>query len=277
MSTDYQSNHLELLTAYIDNELSNDELASVETMLETDARAQHFVSGTVAQKNRVRQACLATKASYQLRMRCLSAIGIKNKQQSFVAEKAGSKQGSNRLLWFAAAAVIVLSVVSILRLSPSSPVVPATLSSFQVEDHVFRHFNSSMPELHTAFSTSEAEKYILEAWDMNITVPELVGAVFAGFAYTEFVPDYHTPVLVYQVDGEIEPILIFAFDVPNMTGDVVLARDEQAIKTCIDHDDVHIKDIAGSHIVSWKWEQTWYAGISSHHGEVLASRLPINR
>lgn len=264
----------ELLTAYVDGELQNEEKQRLAKLISSDKKAQIYINQHKELKATVRRACSSTTAPQHLRQRCLDAISAEINPPAESAKPVTPKF----YLLFAAAAVIILSVTTFLRLQPADVIQnTAVIASFPVEDHVYRHFNNSNPELHTSFTYAQAQEFILEAWDLDITVPSLEGAAFAGFAYTEFVPGFHTPVLVYNVEGEAEPILIFAFDVPHMSGEITLLRDEEAVSTCIDHDSVHIKDVSGKHVVSWMWGDTWYAGISSHHGEVLASRLPINR
>ena len=56
-----------------------------------------------------------------------------------------------------------------------------------------------------------------------------------------------------------------------------LSEDIEAIEKCKSDSDTYIKDINGKHIVSWKWGNVWYVGVSNHHGEVLASMLPTSK
>lgn len=266
--------HLELLTAYADGELHGNEKQTASELIASNDRARVYVEQQMVIKEIVKRACCHGKAPDHLRQRCLDAIAAGN-SPSVTPSKSTS---SLVYTWLAAAAVVLFAVTIIFRLQNQEPVPNVTITaSFPVEDHVYRHFDGEKPKLHTSFTTVEAEAYIKDAWDLEITVPSLEGTTFSGFAYTEFVPGFHTPVLVYTTESESETILIFAFDVPHMKGDVALVRDPDAVNTCIDHDSIHIKDINGKHVVSWLWEDTWYAGISNHHGEILASRLPINR
>ncbi|MCC5926086.1 MAG: hypothetical protein JJU41_05945 [Bacteroidetes bacterium] len=276
MSSDHLThNKFEILSAFIDGELDDDEKAIAENLISSQPECRYYVKSMALQKNKLKEACGRVKAPSGLRERCL--VAINGDAMPVSKDKPQRKDRYSTIWWIAAAAILVVSLIGILRQETIPNDGRFELSSYEVEEYVYRHFNSGTPELLTSYSTTEAEGYILEAWDIDMTVPELSGASFTGFSYAEFVPDYHTPVLVYHTDDTLEPIVIFAFDVAAMHGDISLIRNQEAVETCVHPDSVHIKDIDGKHIVSWMWDGTWYAGASDHHGEVFASRLPINR
>lgn len=279
MSHKHPSNHdFELLSAYLDGETTSSETNQAEVLLKASKEAAHFHHWSDLQKKRIRKACSDTKAPAHLLNACLEAIAAESiRSKSGITPVITPSAHNPLLLYLSAAALVIAALITTLRLEPpSTPSIPVATVSYDIEAKVNQHYHNQIPALHTSFSTDEAQVYIHNAWDLDITVPELHGATFTGFAYAEFVPDYHTPVLVYHTE-EQHTIMIFAFDVHTLHDESPLLRDQQAVSTCVHPDSVHIKNVQGSHVVSWMWDNTWYAGVSAQHGEMLASRLPISR
>jgi len=191
---------------------------------------------------------------------------------------------TNRTLRWLVAASILFSI-GFLSGQYSFPKQPELFTqstyTYAVEDLVKRHFTLAsdiqLNEINTLGTPSEAERYLNARMGFELTVPELDNATFIGIEMSEFVPGYSTPLLKYSVAGQNDQIHIFAFPIDKMDGDVRLIRDIEAIKKCKSASDTYIKDIDGKHIVSWKWGDVWYVGVSNHHGEVLASMLPTSK
>ena len=102
-------------------------------------------------------------------------------------------------------------------------------------------------------------------------IPDLNNVSFVGVVKSEFLPEYHTPLFEYKVD-EDDIIYIFAFYIPELEGR--LSRSIQAVSHCVGKTDYYIDSSGVMDLVSWKWDEFWYVGISNHDGETLASLLP---
>jgi hypothetical protein len=146
-----------------------------------------------------------------------------------------------------------------------------------VEDLVYEHYNNHggnlLPVTFASESTTHAEEILNDDYNLRLTVPELQGAVFSGVVYAEFTSDFHTPLLEYTVDDG-DHIYVFAFCLDELNKFGVLERDGAAVNRITDINDVHIKEIGGKHVVSWKWHDVWYSAISNHDGETIAAMLP---
>jgi hypothetical protein len=280
----FNKNLGEIISAYVDGEATSDEVDFL-SRYSGPKDVQQSINAEKALKQRLSNACQNARASQELFDRCLSIVSSEgilpdksndNSRFNYKSLFPGSGNMLQSYLRLAVAAMIIMGLVSLGILGTGSVFVQEN-SSYLVEAHVYEHFNQYTNIHLVTHSTDEAHAYIAQSYNMTMTVPELKGATFAGIAYSEFVPGYRTPVMMYRVDGQMDPVMIFAFDVHAMSGNINLIRDTMALETCVSPDSVHIKDIAGQHVVSWKWEDTWYAGISNHDGEVFASMLPINR
>lgn len=275
MSSHHSKDVYEILSAFVDKEVSEKESQELQSLIQTDSVAKRFTDDERELKQCVKRACSKTKASDELRSRCLDVIGLQNISSIFGQPASTSKKGKPYYKLMAAASVLL--VVSMAFWFTNNQLTSANSQVFGVESYVYQHFmNNHNVEL-MPYDTQTAQAYIFSTYQIDMTVPELDGATFKGMTYSEFVPGYNAPILIYHVADTPDPVMIFAFEVNSMYGDIILERDEYAIATCIGHDDVHIKDIDGKHVVSWKWNGTWYSGISHHDGEVLASMLPIDR
>ncbi len=153
--------------------------------------------------------------------------------------------------------------------------------SYNMEEHVYRHFTEHggkliPPHINTA-SLSLAESRLSDEYDMAMTVPSLENAEFKGVVFSNFVAGFRAPLLEYYLPSQDEYIYIFAFRIDDLKNFEQLVRSEEAVKTCNKPQDFHVREVNGKHVVSWKWKDTWYAAISNHNGEVLASLVePLN-
>jgi len=264
----------ELLSAYADGETLQEENLAAKELISKHAEASAFLRNREALKRRLQTACGHVKAPDHLRLACLQAI----ESASTTVQTPRTARTPSLYITLAAAAVAIAALLFMMqyaRVTPDEPILVQE-SGYSMETYVHEHYQHDLPELRTASDVSEAQQQIKLLWDIEMTVPELKQASFTGFTYAEFVTGYHTPLLAYTTHDTGEVIVIFAFDMNHLDEYAALHRDEQAVRTCTDPDSVHIKDVAGQHVVSWKWDDTWYAGISQNHGEMLAARLPIS-
>jgi hypothetical protein len=271
----------EIITAYVDGEATYEEIAFIENKAATDRHVAHAIQREKALKQTLQTKFVCEKAPERLQSRCLQLISEMRENantENASTQKAHTIPMGNFMRWAAAAIVILTLGTWIYQYSSG---VSGVGAEFAVEDHAYRHFATFTSDFTYLpidnHSTTAAEEYLSAHFGMEMTVPVLDGANFEGVVLSEFVPGYETPMLAYSALGPDDIIMIFAFEVSEMEGKVRLTRDEAAVKTCIKHDDIHIKDVDGKHVVSWKWGETWYTAISHHDGEALAAMLPINR
>lgn len=300
------TNLLELITAFVDGEASPDEIISLEKLRRGETKIDQAIDAEIKIRQTLRLKCRKIHAPSHLRSKCLNLIRSEYSSTATKIVDLGSQSNSdprqidqlnplngsqsdnplisNRLMrWFIAATV--LFSVGFLSGQYLTPVKPDEFSEssyrYEVEDLVQRHFvlasDVESNEIHTLHTSTEAEQYLNVRMGFDLTVPELHNATFIGAEMAEFVPGHSTPLLKYSVIGKNDPILIFAFPIDKMEGDIRLVRDIEAIEKCKSDSDTYIKDINGKHIVSWKWGNVWYVGVSNHHGEVLASMLPTSK
>lgn len=150
-------------------------------------------------------------------------------------------------------------------------------TTYNVEEYALTHFQEHNgrliePTIQTA-SIADAELEVSERYDFSLNIPSLDKADFMGVVWTDFVPDFKAPLLEYYLPSEDQYIYIFAIDIDRLQGFRNLVRDQEAIQTCQKPKDYHIREIDGKHIVSWRWENMWYAAISNHKGDTLASLI----
>jgi hypothetical protein len=176
--------------------------------------------------------------------------------------------------WYYAAAAILVVAVSLWGvMNYGSPAVDNP--TYNIEEYAYRHFmkhdGQLVPPTISTASLGSAEIELAQNYDMSMTIPELDQAEFKGVVYDEFVPDFEAPMLEYYVPGEDQYIYIFAFNIDKMEQFDRLVRNKEAVKACTKSQDFHIRNVNGKHVVSWKWNNIWYAAISNHDGNTLAS------
>lgn len=296
MSTSHSEKIRELITAYIDGQATSDEIAMIEQYSRSDESIDKAILSELRIRNLVKHKCQKIAAPDMLRTRCMELINLEIQSSiepkseakitqisSIQSNEAKVKQPVNikpDLFKWVAAALLFISVgfwsgrATIISDSSMASI------TYPVEDHVQRHFALVSDTRITGTSSindiAEAHDYLLDHFGMDVTVPQLKNATFAGIELSEFVPGYTTPMLKYNVTGQNDPIIIFAFPLDKMGEDPRLVRDTEAVRTCQKESDTHIKNVAGKHTVSWKWGNVWYVGVSDHNGEVLASMLPTS-
>lgn len=179
---------------------------------------------------------------------------------------------------FAAAVILAISLSTFRLLDQSTYYPPSELLSereFVVETLAAEHFlkhGGSMIEPHFATSErQEAEEYLVDHFGLEMTIPAVTGTRFAGLVMAEFSPGFTTPLLAYTQEEIGEIIYLFAFDMDHMESHENLVRHDEAAEACIHHSDYHVAEVNNHHVVSWLWDNTWYAAVSNHNGYDLAA------
>lgn len=197
-----------------------------------------------------------------------------------VSDRAGIRlyYGISFRIWFTLAAILVIAAFIYIYQYPGSDtedirstqtILPA------VEEHVYNHFVTNRGEFIypdvTSDASDEIHRKVFEEFGYDVTVPLLADISLAGVVYSEFLPEYRSPLFEYKVDdGDF--IYIFAFHIPEM--EKYLHRNADAVDYCVSDNAYHITSFGGKDLVSWKWEDIWYVGISNHDGQTFTSLLP---
>lgn len=276
-----QKNLSELITAYADGELSLEEKQALLSLADTDSSVRAAINREVRTKEIVRQ-CSKAQVPQHLRQRIQASLAAEQAQAD--AAFRGKSNDTNltdsrpNRYWMPVAALLLLSLFLFLVQQYNTNTAPGTdIAGYSFEELTFVHFaNHSggfiQPVAH-ADTTYEAQRYLKEHYGCDITVPELKGADFAGVIYIDFLDGFHTPLLTYRT-AEDTYIYIFAAELANLDAHPKLYPLEEAFGSIHAHNDVYIKKFNGHDVVSWKWHDVWYAGVSIHDGQTLAAMLP---
>lgn len=187
---------------------------------------------------------------------------------------ANPNQSSNSRRWMGAiaASLLLIAVVwGFFTFTDSSEAIP----KYNVEEYAYEHFvkhdGKYVPPTISTANVGAAEIQLAQDYDMPMTIPSLKNAEFKGIVYSEFVPSFKAPMLEYHLPSEDQYIYIFAFKLDKLKTFGQLVRHQEAVKKCNKPKDFHIRNVNGKHVVSWKWNDVWYAAISNHNGNTLAS------
>jgi hypothetical protein len=280
---------LELLTPVVDNEVSAEERDAFLEYIANDEELKHKYESMKRIKTLINNRCPSAKAPDSLKKFlsdiCSSDISASDTSATYDIDSKKSVSGQKKQhdntasaedskWWYYAAAAIVVFTISIWGfLNYGSSAVENT--TYNIEEYAYQHFmkhdGELVPPTISTASLGSAEIELAQNYNMSMTIPELDKAEFKGVVYEEFVPDFKAPMLEYYVPGENQFIYIFAFNIDKMEQFGQLVRNQEAVKTCTKSRDFHIRNVNGKHVVSWKWNNIWYAAISNHDGNTLAS------
>jgi cell fate (sporulation/competence/biofilm development) regulator YlbF (YheA/YmcA/DUF963 family) len=290
---------LELLPYVVDGEAAAEERRAFYDYIEADAEVKQIFESQLRIKELIQNRCRKSKAPDYLKSRIIRILDEENmhnadtkldidthiplkKEINNSTSKitAGTKTGKLNRIYRAAiaiAAVLILSIFTIEILERLSPTLQSTMS---IEEFALSHFSNSDGQISFAGfqpgSLNEAHQLLIEEYNFDIEMPAIDGAEITQVIYTDFVPDYKTPVLEYHHTGSGEYIYIFAFKIDSLKQYQQLIRDPEAVEKCKSIDDFHIKEIENMHVVSWKWGDNWYAAVSNHNGHDLAAIVAPN-
>lgn len=270
----------ELITAYSDGELTLAEKQSLLYLADSDEAVRAAIKREKRTKEIVRKHCPKAQAPQHLRQRIQvrlqaeqAQIDAYNRENNLDTKRTDARP--NRY-WMPLAAVLVLSLFIFLVQQYNITPGPG-ITTYSFEELTFAHFANHdggfIQPVIQADTTYEAQRYLKEHYGCDITVPELFGANFAGVIYLDFLDGFHTPLLTYRTAQDTY-IYIFAAELSNLDAHPALHPLEEAFGSIHAHNDVFIKKFNGHDVVSWKWHDVWYAGISKHDGRILAAMLP---
>jgi len=290
---------LRILTRVVDNEATPQETKDFQNFIETDPEVKYQYESMLIVKKLIRDRYNKQKAPGSLRNFVInqayvrgapledysvsqgpSGSGKSEKIHSFIDKKQVKR---NTSIFFrcisAVAAILLFSILIVEFLDRSTFTEPAVM--YQVEDCAYTHFEKHngeyiLPTFQTT-SIQDAESYLDEFHSLNIRIPSVRGATFSGIVFSEFIPEFDTPLFEYYQKEANQYIYIFAFHIPKLKSVTNLSRDSIAIEKSITENNFHIKEINGKHVVSWKWDDNWYTAVSNYNGDELASIIePLN-
>ncbi len=288
-----------LITSIVDDEVDEETRTEFFTFIEGDEEVKREFESVKRLKSLIATRCPYHKAPDTLKYRIKQVLvreqeasepGLLDQDPVFDipsdftptdAERHRPEQGYREpryINWLYAAAASLMVILAFWGLIYKAR-LPA--ESYQIERYVYQYYEDHggqlvPPTINTA-NLADAEVQLASHYDMSLTIPPLRNAEFKGVVYEEFVPNYSAPLLEYYLPKQEQYIYIFAFDLDKLNRYSKLNRNEEAVKTCVRPEDFHIEQIGGKHILSWRWNGTWYAAISNHDGKTLASLVePLN-
>ncbi|AXJ02067.1 hypothetical protein CYPRO_2829 [Cyclonatronum proteinivorum] len=271
-----KKNLSELITAFADGELTADEKKKLKDLAERDPAIEKAITIEKRTKQTVQLHYKKEPAPQHLHQIIREKLQAEQAEvEAYLRENSQAETKPNKY-WMPLAAILILSAFLFL-VQQYSPFGTSSEAAHSFEELTYLHFTNHagafvQPEGRPN-SVSEAQTYLRDAYGCNITVPEIFAAELVGVFYTDFFEGFHTPLLKYHtVEGD--PIFIFASELHNLDTHPGLNPLDEAFGNIHAHNDVFIKKFNGHDVVSWKWDDVWYAGIFEHDGRILAAMLP---
>lgn len=282
-----EENKRELISALIDNELSESEKnsllaeAKINNEIATEIERQQRFKHVISTKFKRVSVPDSLKSRIQVALANEMAKSSAEPENSTVTDKSVvtpitdlNQKAPKQRAWLLVAAIILLAALLYLsRIDSTSVTDEFTSVEFISFQHFVNHNGMFVGRANEVESTEDARNYLKEHYSCNITVPELDGVEFAGVLYVDFHDGFHTPLLSYKVD-EDDYIYIFAFELKNLDSLAEIQRDPEAVRAIVRHNDVFTVTFNGHDVVSWKWDDVWYSAVSKHQGDVIAAMLP---
>lgn len=283
---------LNLLPAVVDGEATEEERIAFLAFIEDNDDVRREYESALRVKELLAKRLPKVKAPASLRNKVFSFVESAREQDHFrdipAAETdeelpAGMLYRSEKvsiwrpaLRYIAAAAVLLFITLTTIELLDRTTGTTITQQEI-VENFTALHFlNSegklSEPHFKTT-SITEAEQHLLHNHGIEMTVPPISGAEFAGLFIADFYDGFETPLLGYYQPDIDETIFVFAFEIDKITSHGKLKRHDDAVKNCRTNTDFYVAEIENHHVVSWTWDGNWYTAVSNHNGYDLASLI----
>lgn len=285
---------IDLIPAIVDHEATKPEQSAFFKFIESDSDVKRQYESSLRIKKLLSEKCPRAEAPERLKHRVLSIIEGEEINQPSSPDSDSSfsihppqKKTNGRglhslfsvqpaLRYISAAAVIlILTLLTVELLDRTS--FHASEETFVVENYAAQHFiNASGRFIDPHFSTSSteaAENFLRDQHGIELTVPVIEGAEFAGIVMSDFLEGFKTPLFEYRQADIGEIIYIFSFEMNRLDTLQHIIRDENAAKKCKLREDFHVLEVDNHHVVSWLWNDVWYAAISNHDGYDLASLI----
>lgn len=272
----------ELISAFIDNELSSSERDSLTKEAETNKE----IADEIERQKKFKQFILTKVKRVPLpndsRQRIMSALAEEMSKSSELTNRIEptptpisrlNKKVSQPRPWLLVAAILLLSALIYLSRTNSTTLDDFKSVEFVSYQHFQNHSGSFVGKAYGIETTQQAIDFLKEHYSCDITVPELNGAQFAGVLYADFHDGFHTPLLSYKV-AEDDFIYIFAFELKHLNNLTDLKREPNAVNAIIRHNDVFTVTFNEHDVLSWKWGDVWYSAVSKHKGNMIAAMLP---
>ena len=288
---------IELLTAVVDQEATQEEQSAFLEYVKNDSDLHEQYTSALLIKKLLSERLQRVNAPDHLKKRIQSRLEQEAAQSQLrdlptnsqsIEKSSKPRPTVNRYYQFfkptmryvAAAAIILfltLTTIEFLDRSYYSDSQPI----FIVENYTAQHFVNSGGQFidphYATTSTQDAENYLKDHHGIEMTVPELAGAQFAGVVLADFLDGFETPLLEYIQPDINETIYIFAFNVDKINGHKYLKRNNTAVEMLTTDNDFYVAEIDDHHVVSWMWDGNWYSAVSNHNGYDLASLVvPLN-
>ncbi|MDG5766378.1 hypothetical protein QA596_02785 [Balneolales bacterium ANBcel1] len=275
----------ELVTPVVDDEASEEEKKFFFDFLETDEDVRRYFEEEQLIKKLVKRHGRYHSAPPALRKKISSTITHLAGQERlfsddglFVPFSIRRTPDIRRIAAIAVAASVLLSILLYLFLllnGTSSEQVMAEHDRPSVEWMAYHHYETTrgmslQPDI-PPLPSDEMSSLLAEHFNYRIDIPRINGARLAGVVDTEFVPELRTPLFVYEMGPDD---IIYVFALPETDLEQRLVRDPDAVAHCVTRGDYFVSTMRNRDLVSWKWNETWYVGISRHDGETLAALLP---
>jgi hypothetical protein len=285
---------IDLIPAIIDHEATKPEQSAFFKFIENNSDVKRQYKSSLRIKNLLSEKCPRAEAPEHLKNRILSIIQNEELNHSSSLDSASSlskhprqketNDKRNRSSYFvqpalryifAAAVILVLTLLTVELLDRTSS--HATDETYIVENYAAQHFINASGQLidphFSTISTREAENFLRDQYGIELSVPVIEGTEFAGIVMADFLDGFETPLLEYRQAELGETIYVFSFEMNSLDTLQHLIRDENAAKKCKLMEDFHVLEVDDHHVVSWLWNDVWYAAISNHNGYDLASLI----
>lgn len=277
---------LELITPVIDSEVSEETRDAFLRFIEGNPEVRRQFNSQKKIKELIATRCPCSKAPESLHKRVRELAAGQAQADTPVSdfdeerldhpshiETSTDSDEKKYFRWPMAAAASLLLIVAVWGVL--SWYGASDRQVYNVEQYVYQHFSDHggghVPPTISTASLTNAELSLSDSYNLSMDVPPIEGTEFAGVVYSEFVPGYETPMLEYFQPSTGQYIYVFAFSIDSLDKFRKLTRTESAVEKCQSQKDYHILEFEGKHVVTWKWESTWYAAISNHDGNTLAS------